>query len=242
MPGEIRLVMNGKVVLAALLALLLCAGAQTQEDAGKDPHRPSCKSAYCQKVETFLKTHYCGESPFGNGPDNGCEIRKPKTPRSGVKVLSDFDCKWNEGVSKCEQHAQPSSEIRTVLISEMRKLGLPVEDDRHVYFTVWDSNFVGLAEAYYNHSEGSDLTICQVVATIDQSSRFHILRKVPFQKTDADKPAVTTWSPVDLADVDGSGQVDVILEADAYEDHWLEVDSVKDGSPRTIFSGLGYYL
>jgi hypothetical protein len=53
---------------------------------------------------------------------------------------------------------------------------------------------------------------------------------------------VTTWSPIDLADVDGDGRVDVILEGDAYEDHWLEVDTVQDGSSRTIFSGLGYYL
>jgi hypothetical protein len=235
--------MNTRIALVTSLISVLSVGAQTQEEAGKDPHRPPCKSAYCRKVESFLKTHYCGESPFGNGPDNGCEIKKPKTPRSGMKVLSDFECKWNEGVSKCQQHAQPPSEIRTLLIGQMRKLGLPVEDHRHVYYTVWDSSSSGwtLAEAYYQNSAGNDLTICQAVAIIDQSSRVHILRKVPFQRTDADKPAVTTWSPIDLADVDGTGLVDVILEADAYEDHWLEVDSVKDGS-HTIFSGLGYYL
>jgi hypothetical protein len=34
----------------------------------------------------------------------------------------------------------------------------------------------------------------------------------------------------------------VILVGDAYEDHWLEVISVHDGSAKTIFSGLGYYL
>jgi hypothetical protein len=126
----------------------------------------------------------------------------------------------------------------------MRKLGLPFSDERQVYFTIWQpvSSDWALAEAYYQHSAGTDLTICQVVATIDQSSQVRVLRKVRFRKTDADKPAVTTWSPVDLADVDGDGHVEIILEGDAYEDHWLEVDCVKDGSPHTIFSGLGYYL
>lgn len=138
----------------------------------------------------------------------------------------------------------PSAESRAILIREMRKLGLPVADDRQVYFTVWQPSPSGwtLAEAYYQHSAGTNLTICQIIATIDQRSQVHVLRKVPFQKTDADKPTISTWSPVDLADADGDGQVEIILEGDAYEDHWLEVDRVKDGSPHTIFSGLGYYL
>ena len=38
------------------------------------------------------------------------------------------------------------------------------------------------------------------------------------------------------------GQVDVVLVGDAYEDHWLEVISVGNGTAKTIFSGLGYYL
>jgi hypothetical protein len=38
------------------------------------------------------------------------------------------------------------------------------------------------------------------------------------------------------------GQFDVILEGGAYEDHWLEVDSLEKRKFKTIFSGLGYYL
>jgi hypothetical protein len=52
----------------------------------------------------------------------------------------------------------------------------------------------------------------------------------------------TSWSPVDVADAEGKGQVDVILEADSYEIHWIEVDRVQDGSSHTVFSGLGYFL
>jgi hypothetical protein len=31
-------------------------------------------------------------------------------------------------------------------------------------------------------------------------------------------------------------------EQGRYENHWLEVDRVQDGSSHTIFSGLGYFL
>jgi hypothetical protein len=52
----------------------------------------------------------------------------------------------------------------------------------------------------------------------------------------------TEGSPVDVADAEGKGQVDVILEADSYENHWIEVDRVQDGSSHAVFSGLGYFL
>ncbi len=35
---------------------------------------------------------------------------------------------------------------------------------------------------------------------------------------------------------------ELVLEGDAYEDHWLEVVRIGDGSVKTIFSGLGYSL
>jgi hypothetical protein len=47
---------------------------------------------------------------------------------------------------------------------------------------------------------------------------------------------------VGIADADGDGHLEIILEGDAYEDHWLEVDKMQAGSFRKIFSGLGYYL
>ena len=69
-----------------------------------------------------------------------------------------------------------------------------------------------------------------------------MLRQLPFQKTDMDVPTVTEWAPLDITDVIGNGHEDLVLEGDAYENHWLEVVSVRNGSPETIFSGLGYYL
>jgi hypothetical protein len=38
------------------------------------------------------------------------------------------------------------------------------------------------------------------------------------------------------------GRLMSFLEGGAYEDHWLEVDSLEKGKFKTIFSGLGYYL
>jgi hypothetical protein len=241
---DTKSVWTTKRLLITGLILLLTFGGQLKGQAEKDPHRPTCTSAGCRKIRSFLKAHYCGESPAGNGPDDGCEIRPPKKLGTGFKVKADFDCKWVDGVRKCQQNGQPSSEVRNILLGELRKLGLPAKANGQIYFTFWESTRSGwsLAAADYHHSAGNDLTLCQVIVTIDQNSHAHIMRKVRFQKTDADKPTVTTWSPIDLADVNGDGHIDVVLEGDAYEDHWFEVDSVEDSSSHTIFSGLGYYL
>lgn len=182
--------------------------------------------------------------PYGNGPNDGCLIRPPKQLGGGYSVTADFNCKWSEQKPQCDQHGQPPSEVRSVLIREMRKLGLPAEDEKQVYFSVWQSSSPdwSLAEAYHSRVVGADMVLCQVILVVDQTSRVIVLRKVPFQKTDVDVPVVTTWSLVDVADVAGDGQVDVIFEADSYENHWFEVDHVKEGSFQTIFSGLGYFL
>jgi hypothetical protein len=161
-------------------------------------------------------------------------------------VSADFSCNGNDadGTSKCLQRGQPSPEIRGILIGEMRRLGLPAQADKDVSFIVWEAASPGwtLVWADYEHVSGGDLTLCQVIVVIDRSGPPHLLRKVPFQKTDADVPLVTTWFPVDIVDVDGDGQAEIILEGDAYENHWLEVFGMRDGSFKTIFSGLGYYL
>jgi hypothetical protein len=233
-----------RVPLAALLFLVVITGtvmAQTE----KDPNRPACANAHCRKIKSFLKTHYCGDSPYGNGPDEGCFIKAPKA-RTNVEIVADYQCKRNDtkGTTSCKQQGQPSSETRTILMSELSKLGLPSDAKGQIYFRQWKSKLSSwsLATADYSRLQGSDLELCDVVVAIDQNSSVLVLRKLPFKKTDADVPDVTTWWPIDFADVDGDGQIEIILEADAYENHWLEVISIHNGSARMIFSGLGYYL
>jgi hypothetical protein len=225
------------------LALALCTAAgQEGAQPEEDPHRPPCNSAQCRKAKSFVKSHYCG-APEGNGPDDSCEIREPKK-RLNVKVTANYDCKWVDGARYCKQQGGPSSELRGILVGELRRLGLPAKAKGQIYFTVWQPIGVdwSLVEAYYDHLAGSEAALCEVIAIIDPNSHVSVLRKVPFQKTDADKNTVTTWSPLDLADVNADGQTEVILEGDAYEDHWIEVVGMKGGSFRTFFSGLGYYL
>jgi hypothetical protein len=232
--------------LLFLTLAFVTAAAQEAGQPEKDPHRPPCTTAQCRRISSFLKAHYCGESPFGNGPDDGCDTRAPKRLSSGIKATADFDCQWDEinAKEKCQQHGEPLPEIRSILLRETRRLGLPQEAEAELHFTVWEpsSNAWTLAAAYYDHVSGADLTLCQLIATIFKDGRVQILRKVSFQKTDADVPDLTRWSPIDIADVDGDGQIEIILEGDAYENHWYEVDGIRDGSFKMIFSGLGYYL
>jgi len=67
-----------------------------------------------------------------------------------------------------------------------------------------------LARAYYSHRIGSDIELCEVVAVVDQNAPVTVLRKLPLKKTDVDVPGVTEWTPLDLADTRGTGQLDVI--------------------------------
>jgi hypothetical protein len=216
--------------------------AQTE----KDPHRPPCTDASCRKIRDFLKKRYCGESPAGNGPDESCDLRD-RTKRSvDVNVIADYNCEWNasKDAAECTQHGKVSPELRSLLVRELRQLGVPANAAGDTYFTVWESNRVGwsVAQAYYSHRIGSDIELSEVVAVVDQNARVTILRKLPLKKTNVDVPEVTDWTLLDLEDTRGDGQVDIILVGVAYEDHWLEVISVRDGSAKTIFSGLGYYL
>ena len=235
-----------KCIAITALALALVAGVQLTAAAGKDPHRPGCVDARCRKIMSFLKANYCGESPYGNGPKDSCQIKSPKGPRPGVDVVTDFGCDWSEAkrAMECKQQGEPSASFRSLLITELRWLGLPANADGQTYFTIWKSTASGwsLAAADYQRPVGSDVELCQVIVIIDQSSHVRVLRKVPFRKTNMDVPAMTQWFPIDLADVDGVGLTDVILQGDDHEDHWLEVVSVGQRSLRTLFSGLGYYL
>jgi hypothetical protein len=234
---------RSKCVLSIALLPLLMVGGHLEGQTEKDSHRPACTSARCKQIKSFVKAHYCGKTQ-GNGPEDSCEIRRPKKLGADIKVVAAFECDWAEGVRKCQQHEQPTSEVRTSLMAELRRAGLPAKPSGQIYFNVWESASSGwsLAEAYYDRVVGDDLMLCQVIVMIDRSSHAHVLRKVQFQKTDVDKPTVTTWSLIDIADVNGDGRAEVILEGDEYEDHWLEVVSVQDGKAQTIFSGLGYYL
>ena len=217
------------------------AASQTE----KDPHRPACTSARCRQMEAFLKAHYCGQSPHGNGPDNGCEVRVPTKPQT-ASVLANFHCEYNESthIDECKQDGQPSSSVRNIVVDQMRRLGLPLKTVGQIHFKVWKANSTGrlVVDAEYSHTQGVDLEFCQVIVSIDQTSNVLVLRKSPFKKTNADVPDLTAWSLVDLIDANGDGPEEIVLEGDEYEDHWLEVISLQDRSASTIFSGLGYYL
>jgi hypothetical protein len=235
-----------KAALVFAVIFLAIVAPQLIGQHGKDPHRPACTSAPCKKIESFLKAHFCGASPFGNGPQNGCDTRSAKQLVTGANVIAAFDCQTDvtDGRPKCRQRSEPSPATRSILVREMRRLGLPARAEKDIYFTVWQPSSAKwfLAAADYGQASGSDLRLCQVIVVVDPGGHIQALRKVQFQKTNADVPTVTTWFPLGIADVDGDGQLEIILEGDSHENHWLEVDKMQNGSFRTVFSGLGYYL
>jgi hypothetical protein len=220
--------------------------ARSAETGGEptDPHRPPCTTAECRTIESFLKQHYCGEFPYGNGSADSCDLRVRKRVGS-PKVHADTNCHWDaDSLLKCRQNGHVQPTLRAISIREMRKRGLPQAQAERVLFTVWGvpaSSWFLVAADYTNVSE-SVASICEVILLVGAASKVTVVRAVPFHRTDADVPTSTTWQMVDVVDVDGDGRPELVLEGDAYEDHWLEVVRIEDGSVKTIFSGLGYSL
>ncbi len=110
--------------------------------------------------------------------------------------------------------------LRAIAIREMRGRGLPKPRAQRVLFTVWGvpASSWFLVAADYTNVSGSVASICEVILLVGPASEVTVVRAVPFQRPE------------------------LVLEGDAYEDHWLEVVRIGDGSVKTIFSGLGYSL
>src|SRR3954470_3729075 len=92
------------IILAVLVVCVAAFYASAQ-----DRHRPACSTAACRRVQSYVKAHYCGESPFGEGPKDGCEIKFSTKPSKGV-ALAAYSCEWNavKQESECKQSGQPS--------------------------------------------------------------------------------------------------------------------------------------
>ncbi len=229
--------------ILGLLILLTCfAGALAQST--EDPQRPACTNSVCRAARAYIKTHYCGESPYGNGPDDGCDIIPVKHLASGTSPVAHYKCGWDDNTNKptCKQVGSPPPKYLSALLDKMHQLGLPKQDDGKVLFSDLTSTSAGwsVLEAYYQQISGENMALCQFIAAVGPDKKLYELRKIRFQTTDAEKPLVTMWSPIDIATV--SGQPEFILEGDAYENHWFEAIGIVGGELKTIFSGLGYYL
>lgn len=235
------------IAVSLFIALSVGSGITTaQAFSERDPHRPICRTEECKKAKRSLKVHYCGKSPYGNGPDDGCDLRSPKPADMSAKKIASYDCQWNQQQQTltCRQAGAIPASLARFLRNELQQLGLPSMYKNDVLFRVLSGpSGVSVAEAFYSRVHGTDLYISEVVAAFKNPDEPRVIRKLKYQKTDADVPNVTTWRPIDVRDLNEDGREEIVLEADAYEDHWLEAVSVgEDLSPRTIFSGLGFYL
>ena len=118
-------------ILALLSATVAISGiAQTNGTSEAGPHRPACSDTRCRKIKSYLKVHFCGEEPYGKRPSDGCEIIAPKSPGVGAEIIAHFICDWSEAESKivCRQNGRPPSDIRGIVLSNLRRLGLPPEE------------------------------------------------------------------------------------------------------------------
>jgi hypothetical protein len=160
------------------------------------------------------------------------------------EILADVECDKDVYPPRCRQDGRVPPELRATAIRELRERGLAEALSRGVFFTVWrvPATPWSLVEADYEEISGSIASISEVILLVGPAANVTVVRAVPFQRTNADVPSTTEWEMVDLVDIDGDGQPELVLEGDAYEDHWLEVVRISDGSAKTVFSGLGYWL
>ena len=233
--------------LAGLLLLAL-PGEVIGQQGFKDPHRPACKDARCQKIKAYIQAHYC-EAPVTQDGIDYCYVpHENEGTGNDVAVIASYSCESGGDRCQWKQSGQPAPQIKATLLREMRQLGQPRAGDQRTYFTVWKSKSAGwtLAEGLHYRWIGypfpGTVTVCQVFLIVDRKSQVTVLHTLPFQETDENQYYVTQWTTLDIADADGDGQPEVILRGDAYENHWFEVFSFENGSARMIFSGLGYNL
>ena len=234
---------NGKY---CVLALIFCFSFSIPSFSqnSRDPHRFSCSNTECRVVRNFIKVHFCGASPFGNGPKDGCDIPVPKANALSATVTADFNCDWEarNSASQCKQSGEVPLEVRSKLLEQMHLAGLPNTVDQQVVFAIRTSKTTGarIVLANYDHATGDDLWLCEILAITAVNQPLSVLKKVVYQKTDFEVPTLTTWFPVDIFNL--SGHEVFLFLGDAYEKHWFEAVEAKNGEYETAFTGLGYYL
>ena len=187
--SSVRTYYSGMSTFRWFLFLTLAFSAASGQQNGqpeKDPHRPPCTSARCRQIKSFLKSHYCGKSPFGNGPDDSCDTRVSKHPVRDTEVTADYACEWNESskTSECKQRRQLASKDRNIVLREMRLLGLPKGSEQEVYFKGLKSpSGLSVMEGSYDHVSGLELTFCEVILVDDANGGVRLLRKVRLPKS-----------------------------------------------------------
>jgi len=240
--------MNGKrlTTITRVAAAAVCAALCTLHAAQRQP----CTSAQCLQIKSVVKTHYClpPDKDDRLDPDE-CRIQYARTATPGVKEVAAVQCGWSDpkresGTWVCRQRGEVPGAIRAIIAPRMRELGLPTAEDGQILFTVlqWTPTGLLVAKADFSRIEGQNLRSCELIVAVDAYSRVTPLRQSACRVDDADVPRGTSWSLLDIRDVDGDGQPETILAANMYENAWLEVVAVRRGVAETIFAGLGFSL
>lgn len=185
-------------------------------------------------LERRLSAAYCSEDEWGN-----CQLRWPEEPPPRVAA---FDCVWDATV-KCTQTLAASPPLVGLARDELIKAGLPVGEPRVFVEALRVRADWTVVHAYYHRVSGERMSIASVVLVLRDDGARVVLRMQRFTHTALDGPsAVRLHFVMDVRDVDGDGEAELVLNGEGYEAHWLEVFTLRGEKWRLLFSGLGYSL
>lgn len=186
-------------------------------------------------LERKLRAAYCVEDDQVD-----CRLRGPE--KIAAERAAAFDCRWTDTVVCTQTLAAPPA-LAAVAREELLKAGLPAREERVFVDALRVRPEWTVVHAYHHAVSGERISVASVVLMVRDDGTRVVLRTQRFVRASLDGPSAAKLHFVlDVTDLDGDGAAELVLDGEAYEAHWLEVFTFREGKWRASFSGLGYSL